>query len=341
MRIGLIGWYGHSNAGDERILYCLRRFFDGHDLLVTSSFGDASARIEELNSCDFVILGGGGLILRGTGQFAAIVERLKPRFGCVGISVEARHADNVRIIQVLKARAEFILVRDARSRELLDCHFKTIVGPDLTFLYPFEVAAPVESDVCGVNLRPWRFWPGEHNGAFDRLMRRLNHGATDLERLYPFAKWNQEKVVNILRRSFKTVSPISLYLEDGVKNDRDVLSTFFPEAPAEFAPEHFHACRYIVGMRLHALIFACQTAIPFLSLSYQPKNEEFCKALGMPGLSLDIFRPALLAEAIDNLKSEYARIRLGLLDIRAEYRQEIRAVMTAIRRLVTRVGQEC
>jgi len=59
VRIGLIGWYGHSNAGDQRILYCLHRFFEGDDLLVTNSFSDASNRIVELNSCDFVVLAAG------------------------------------------------------------------------------------------------------------------------------------------------------------------------------------------------------------------------------------------------------------------------------------------
>lgn len=335
MRIGLIGWYGHANAGDERILFCLKRFFAGHDLLITSSFEDALLRLAELNACDFVLLGGGGLILRGTGRFAQLIERIKPRFGCVGISIEARHDDNKMMIEALKDKAEFILVRDTRSRELLDGHFKTIVGPDLTFLYPYEVVTPVSSDLCGLNLRPWRFWTGEHNGMFDRLMRRLNRRISSLDRSYPFAKWDQERTVGILQQKFTTVSPIPLYFEQGKENDKDLLSCFFSVVSDNFSVEYIHACRYLVGMRLHALIFACQAGIPFLSLSYQPKNAEFCKAMGIPERSLDIYRPELLPASIDKLKADYVEVRAKLLDARAVSHQEITSIMTAIRRLVT------
>lgn len=60
MTIGLIGWYGHNNAGDDRILWCLRRFFEGTDLLVMQGLGDAWDNLAALNKCDFVALGGGG-----------------------------------------------------------------------------------------------------------------------------------------------------------------------------------------------------------------------------------------------------------------------------------------
>jgi polysaccharide pyruvyl transferase WcaK-like protein len=334
VRIGLIGWYGHRNAGDDRILLCLRRFFDGHELVVTTSFCDALERLGELNSCDFVMLGGGGLILRGTGRFANLIERLKPRFGCVGISVESRHTDNIRMIDVLKERAEFLLVRDARSRELLDCHFKTIVGPDLTFLYPYEVADPPEADVCGLNLRPWRFWPGEHNGSFDRIMRRINNRIPELVQFYPFARWDPLKAITLLRNHFGGFVALPLYLENGVENDRDVLSRFFPQVSRNFSDEEFNGCRYIVSMRLHGLIFACQKGIPFLSLSYQPKNEEFCSEMGIAEISVDIFEEASLLSALDRLTSDHAQLRLRLLDARADYQREITVIMKAIRNLV-------
>jgi polysaccharide pyruvyl transferase WcaK-like protein len=339
VRIGLIGWYGHGNAGDERILYCLRRFFEGHDILVTRDFDDASTRIADLNSCDFVILGGGGLILRDTGRYADLLEHLTPRFGCAGISIEARHADNLRIIETIKERSEFILVRDSRSRELLDCHFKTIVGPDLTFLYPFEVTAPSDEEICGLNIRPWPFWQGEHQGAFDRLMRRLDHTFGDLSHLYPLAKWEPGKAIDILQQRFKVTVPLPLYFEQGVANDRSVLTAYFTDVPDLFTESQFQRCRYIVAMRLHALIFACQMGIPFLSLSYQPKNGEFCRSLGMPELSLDIFDAAQLAGAIDELKSGRDRVRSRLISMRDSCHQEITTIMMALRDLITQSAQ--
>lgn len=336
MRIGLIGWYGHNNAGDDRILFCLRRFFEGHELLVASGLNDVAARLTEFNSCDFILLGGGGLILRGTGWFAEIIERLTPPFGCVGISIEACHPDNLRLLESLKERSEFILVRDRRSRDLMGCHFKTIIGPDLTFLYPYEIAAPTDADVCGLNLRPWKFWQGEHNGIGDRWMRTLNKRMPTLASFYPFARWSPEKAVAILRDCFSNIVPLPLYLEEGVENDRDILSRFFPLVTGKFADDHFDCCRFIISMRLHGLIFACQKGIPFLSLSYQPKNEAFCNDIGLPDNSVSIFDPILLSTAMDKLASNHDELRLRLLDVRADYQREIVAIMAAIGRLVTR-----
>jgi polysaccharide pyruvyl transferase WcaK-like protein len=323
------------NAGDERILLCLRRFFDGHELVVTTSFNDALARLAELNSCDFVMLGGGGLILRGTGRFTTLIEQLKPRFGCVGISVEARHADNLKMIEALKERSEFILVRDNRSSELLEGHFKVIVGPDLTFLYPYDITTPSDAQVCGLNLRPWRFWSGEHKGVQDQLMTKLHAHMPALANLYPFARWDPLKAVTSLRNRFAELVALPLYLEDNVENDRDVLLRFFSQVPYFFSDEVFDACRYIVSMRLHGLIFACQKGIPFLSLSYQPKNEHFCSALGLSENSVNIFDKESLSSAMHRLTSNHAGLRSRLLDARADYQREITAIMEAIRRLVT------
>ncbi|HID77713.1 MAG TPA: hypothetical protein EYP56_17170, partial [Planctomycetaceae bacterium] len=89
MRIGIIGWYGHQNAGDERILYCLRRLFAAHRLLVVTGFEGALAQLPELNRCDLVVLGGGGLILRGCNRYAAIFESLKVPLVGLGLGIEA------------------------------------------------------------------------------------------------------------------------------------------------------------------------------------------------------------------------------------------------------------
>jgi hypothetical protein len=212
MKIGIIGWYGHGNAGDERILYCLRRFFDGHDLLVTAGFNDATRRIDELNSCDYVLLGGGGLILRGINKHAGLIQALKPPLGCVGLGVEASHEDNAEFITRLKEKAEFILVRDAESRTLLQNHFKVIVGPDLTHLYPFDVVAPTDAETCGLNLRPWHFWNCEHGSAeHERMVAALKRNPY-LQAEYSGPKWEPAKACRVIQQQFGRVIPLPLYL---------------------------------------------------------------------------------------------------------------------------------
>ena len=330
MRIGLIGWYGHQNAGDQRILECLQRFFDGHDLVVTRSLADAAVRAEELDACDFALLGGGGLILRGTGRYAGLIRNLRPRFGCVGLGVEARHRDNLQLVEAIKERSDFILVRDEQSRELLRCPRKTVVGPDLTFLYPYEVAEEVGADVCGLNLRPWVSWHGEFEGLHDRLMRRLNARMPELVADSPFSRWDPDRAVEMVRRGFDAVVPLPLYFEPGGGNDHGVLSAHFAGVPCSFSDDDLGRCRFVASMRFHGLVFACQKGIPFLSFSYQPKNERFCKALGMERFSIGLFDLTAVPRTIQGLKANHASLRTTLLQARASYRQVISDLMADV-----------
>ena len=49
---------------DEKILYYIKRFFSGYDFFITSDWSDDRLEINELNQCDYVLIGGGGFILR-------------------------------------------------------------------------------------------------------------------------------------------------------------------------------------------------------------------------------------------------------------------------------------
>jgi polysaccharide pyruvyl transferase WcaK-like protein len=323
MRIGIIGWYGHGNAGDERMLYCLRRFFEGHDIYVADAFEEASRNREQLNRCDCVLLGGGGLILRGFGVYAWLIEQMRPPFACVGISVEAVHPDNRAFLEAIKEKAEFILVRDERSRDLLDNHPKVVVGPDLTFLYPYDAAESPAEETCGLNLRNWHYWKAEYRGLPDRIMRRLNRRFHALRMYYPLPKWRPDRAVSVLRRHFANLVPIPLYAEPGAPSDAQIMQPYFDYLEEEFRPERLAGCGYLAGMRLHALIFACQMGIPFLSLTYQPKNKEFCRSIGMEQYSIDLFHLAGLSPAVERLKRDSRQFRSHLLEVRETYRRNI------------------
>lgn len=333
MRIGLIGWYGHANAGDERILYCLRRFLSGDEIYVTSGLGDAYTKIQELNRCDYVLLGGGGLILRGFGVYADLIRQIRPRLGCVGISVEAAHKDNCELVEVLKHKAEFILVRDEESRKLLGNGGKVQVGPDLSFLYPFELAEPVRADSCGINLRNWYYWRCEHLSPRYYVMRWLDDRFSMLSRFYPFTRWRPEEAFQILEDSFAELVPLPLYTEKGTENDSDVLRCFFGSTEQTFSADAYRACRYVVGMRLHASIFACQMGIPFLSLAYMPKNWEFCRAAGMERFCLGLFDLSELRSKVAEMKASAVSVREMLVDFRRDQEREIHSIMTEIRKV--------
>jgi len=310
MRIGVIGWYGHGNAGDERILVCLRRLFHDATLVATSSIPDALDRIDELNGCDYVLFGGGGLVLRGTGRYAALFERLETPFSAIGLGVEYRDPTNQRLLDVLVERSELIHVRDEASRDRLDRDPKVIAGADLTFLYPFEVVDWTETERCALNLRPWSPPTPHRDGWVGRLLERASSSKP--------AHWDAAAVVELVRRRFEQVTPMAMYDEPGQPGDAELLARLVGPCEAAFDPTRLETSRYLVAMRLHALIFACQMGIPFVSLSYQPKNRALCAELGMEWASTPLGRCDDLAAALDTLQASAREHREALLERREE-----------------------
>ncbi len=331
-KIGIIGWYGHGNDGDERILYCLRQCLAGARLVVLSGLHEVASRRAELEACDFVLFGGGGLVLRRFGVYASAIADLRVRFGCVGIGVSAIHRDNRQLAQVLLAKSEFVLVRDARSWDLLGRDPKIVVGPDLTFLCPFPVAEPQASDdTCGVNLRPWPFWLLSCNSPADRAMARLNRRARWLARAYPLRRWEPEPPVRVLREFFEHLVPVAMYAEAGQQSDAEVLGQYVGEPDHREASELIGRQPYLCGMRLHSLIFACQTGTPFVSLSYQPKNAVFCSSIGMERYSVPLGDLKALRHAVQDLRASRDAVRQRLIEARDRNVAEITHIMGDIR----------
>ncbi|MGA1863959.1 MAG: hypothetical protein ACMUHX_02740 [bacterium] len=109
MKLGLIGWYGHSNFGDERMLYCIRNVFPEHDFLIANNWNDARDKINELNKCDYILIGGGGLILRNIFNQVDFFQSLKKPFSLIGVSVEAKHDNMISFFQIIKEKKTYTL----------------------------------------------------------------------------------------------------------------------------------------------------------------------------------------------------------------------------------------
>ncbi|SHP75753.1 polysaccharide pyruvyl transferase CsaB [Mycobacteroides abscessus subsp. abscessus] len=327
MKIGVIGWYGHNNAGDQRILYSIQRYFSNCEFFVID-INTAPNHIREINTCNLVIFGGGGLILRGFNIYADLINSIKVPFVSIGISVEARHDDNINFIKAIEYKSEFIVVRDTQSAKLLDEQSKVIVAPDLTFLYPYEIVNPTEKDIWGLNLRHWYYWKSEHGSINHRVLVKLNKYFPWIKHLYFPPKWEPKYPVQILKSNVTELRPISLYGEITKNNDIQILSQFFEtiDIDNDFSDQLID-CRYFVSMRLHGLIFACQMGLPFISLSYQPKNYGFLEELGLRDLSVDIFKSEELENKIDLLRENYKDIRERLIYFRNESNLKIHQTM--------------
>ncbi|PKK89730.1 MAG: hypothetical protein CVV64_13070 [Candidatus Wallbacteria bacterium HGW-Wallbacteria-1] len=323
MRIAVIGWYNNQNFGDDRILESLKGYLSADQLIPFSSISEAMNNLNAVNACDCVLFGGGGLILRGMNQYVPLLQGLYRPLGCIGLGVEiARHPDSNQFLDLLIEKSLFIHVRDYGSAANLLNHRKIVIGHDLTFLTPYEVIGSSQSDICGINLRPWRFWAGEHNGAFDRFMSRLAH-LRGLRFIYPFPQWRPHLVADILKSEFRQILPLPFYTPENCRNDIHELRRYgFSESQNDMIDD-FRKCGIIVGMRFHAVVFAIQMGIPFVSLSYQPKNEELCKRLGLPDLSVDIYSRSAFRKALQYSLENRDSIRERLLKYRSEAQADL------------------
>jgi len=332
MKIAVIGWYGHENLGDERILSCLKKFFSQDELLVFDGWGDARRSIDVLNRCDYVLIGGGGLILRGCNVNCDIVEQLKVPFSCVGISVEADHRDLQGFLDLVKDKADRIILRDRESARIFANHPKTVVVPDLTFLDPIEIADVVDEDICGLNLRPWFYWDAQLHGAKHRTLSCLDRYLPFFEKVYPFAKWQPDDFFARMKDCFSVLKPLPFYFEAGQENDFGLMQRYFGRLPANLAQVGFGGIRYAVGMRFHTVLLSLQAGIPFISLSYQPKSINFCNEAGLGEWSVELrWWESVFYDTVSKLKENHSCIREQLLDLRSQYCREVTDCMDSFR----------
>jgi polysaccharide pyruvyl transferase WcaK-like protein len=329
-RVGVVGWYGHGNAGDDRILHSLRTAFVGWELVAVNAWAEAAHRLDELNACQLVLIGGGGLILRGTGRYASFVNAIRPPLCCVGISVESRHSDTRPMLSSLASKCDVIVVRDRQSAEAFPRQQDVIVAPDLTFLDPTPLVPVRPSETCALNLRPWSSWPAEFGGRRDILLRRVERSIPWLPGVLPVRSWIPDRLVRRLRRRFAELVPVPLCTSP-LQDDRMELRRYFREVPAEWSPQLLEPCRYVLGMRLHSLIFACQAGIPFVSIAYQPKCTEFCCDLGLAQLAVSPYGLQGLEDALAYVVGAHDEIRRRLVAYRTASRSKVVVALDVVR----------
>lgn len=332
MKIGIIGYYGYDNYGDDRMLYSIKRFFQFADFLVIGGWDDALRNLEAINRCDYVLFGGGGIILRDTYGYADLIDLIKVPMSFIGISVEANHDKMRGFFDIILSKSDVVIVRDAQSKSAFNNHEKVIVGPDLTFLYPLEIADEEKDEVCGLSLRDWYYWKADLYSDYWKIMSNLDNKYAWLKKIYPFKKWSPDSVVDIVEKEFSNIIPIPFDFNKGKKNDYTLMRQYFADVPNQFIEENYMRIRYIVGMRFHSLVFAVQSGIPFVSLTYQPKNESFCTDIGLEYLSQDIYDLHSFRERIGKMKRNHKEIRKKLIDYRYYCSENITNIMMDFKR---------
>jgi len=323
-RIIISGYYGYSNTGDEAVLSSivtgLREQAAGDpEIAVLSASPDKTASAygvralsrmsfpqvsAALRGCDLFISGGGSLIQDAT-SFKSLVYYLSvialaQSCGCrvmllgQGIGPLRRGASRILARRVLD-RTHLITVRDPGSAELLGelgvRRPRIEVTADPTFQLrpcPPEEALgilsgagiPSGEDVVAVALREWpeALW----------IEAAASEALADLTKQLP---------AHLLLVPMQM--PGDLVLAGRIRQaSSDGISVLPPECTPAQVMGVLAACRLVVGMRLHALIFAASAGVPALGIAYDPKVEHFLAATGQEGTALDDVASGGLADRV-------------------------------------------
>ena len=302
VRVLLSGYYGFGNLGDEALLDVIvaqiRARFPQTEIDVLSadpegtrawlgveatprwSSKDVRAAIAR---CDALLSGGGGLL-----QNATSLKSLLYYVGILHQAVKAKKKTMIfaQSIGPLDVFGRFVVregckgvsratVRDARSKELLESVLSSTPverTADPVFLYdsPDDESALVEEGL-GPESRPYAIFSVRKVGGYKDGIATLARAADRLaaehgirSAFLPLGGVSDAEISTTVIRACKS-APLLL-----------------PECPLPRAAAILRSAHVVVGMRLHALIFAARFGVPFAAIPYDPKVQSLCDDLEYP-----------------------------------------------------------
>lgn len=326
MNIVISGYFGYHNAGDELILASMiseirARNADGgivvlsrdprsteraHAVRAVNRWNPVSAA-RAIAQADMLVSGGGGLFQDRTGSpglyyYLAVIVLAKvlgKKVFVYAAGVNDLKPDNRNAVARVLSWADRITVREEDSRDLLvawGCTAPIIVTADPVLLNDVPAARQTPAQPCvALVLRPPLRGPGVSAllaAMADGLHRKL--GARIV--LVPFYPAQDARYTESVGRAM--------------------------QAPHEIIPWAHHSELFtiiaqadlVVSQRLHALILATLSGIPFIGISDDQKLGRFLREMGQLNISRlhDINNDALLSAILEvwRLRDDYrARAR--------------------------------
>lgn len=335
MKIGIAGWYHQNNAGDDRLLYCIQSKLKDLGIEFTEVFitwDELTSRIDEVNTCSFLLIGGGGLILRNTNRLVSVFEKITVPYGLIGVSVDSVGPDNINFITHLSKYSRFILVRDAFSRDAFATHNEKdlFLSPDLTFLYPYKRDEQQKSNnSVAISLRPWKPNPFKQYTKNYHRFNKLIYKFPFLSKLLNL--WDPKKFMDQLKQKV-TKKLVAFPLHINQKNgDNILLNQLIKDTPIDhFDIEVLKTSDYLIGMRLHAIIFATQLGIPFIALNYASKVRNYIEGLELKEYVMEIDDYKNIDKKIELLTTNKTQISSQLLNKSEVFQKEVHQIFDII-----------
>lgn len=325
-RVVISGYYGFNNLGDEAVLYSilhsLRRCIPGIEITVLSNDPAATAREYEVAAVDrwnlravagavrrsrLLISGGGSLLQDVTGLQSLLyylgiiwMARLLRRpviYYAQGIGPVSTNIGR-RLTGFTTRGVRAVTVRDDESaRDLASMgagRAVEVAADPVLGLRPAEIDRAAGADI----LKRHGITPG-----------RLVVGVSVRPLPGPAANWENQLAgaLDMLARAGRVVVFIPMHRPADQIASREIASLM--REPHVMIGEKLNVPQMLslaanldllVGMRLHALIFAAVGGVPPLGIVYDPKVERFLRRVGMtPAGTPEQIEAKALAEAAE------------------------------------------
>lgn len=355
--ITILGYYGFKNAGDEAVLAGIVSRLHEHaagakitvlsadpayteathgvDAVIRSGFRPVGRLFDRTN---LLIVGGGGLLQDVTSRrslwYYAGLTRMARLKGVpvvtYGLGVgPLLHRDSRFLVRLAFGGAAAITVRDSDSAiELARCGIDRAlieVTGDASLGLPspsnselveahLQLSALGGEPCIGVAVRPW----GD-NSWMPGLASRLAELAAGLSARLAFVSMQPVSDYPIAVRMAEMAGPLASVLR--------------PEENPRRVAALLGACRWVVAMRLHALVFGALSGRPSVGLHYDPKVSRFARQCGLSSIGLDEAAATGVAGGLHEFDGPAAARRVAALRAAEEYSA------WAVVRVLARKGQ--
>ncbi|GAA0866118.1 polysaccharide pyruvyl transferase CsaB [Paraclostridium tenue] len=299
MRVLVSGYYGFNNAGDEAILksiiIALREVNPTIDIVVLSNDIEHTKKTynvdainrwnifkiyNELRKSDGLISGGGSLLQDVTSSrpvlYYTTIMRLaklakKPTFIYAQGVGPINNERSKRIINKVLNNVEYITLRDNESLKLLN---------EIGVRKPISI---VPDPVMGFNIKDFN----KNKSKQDK--ESITISVRDWDKCDESFLEKVAIVCDKIVESNKKVIFVPMHGEHDYKTSKKVLDMMKQEAnildhnlDIEDKILYIKESKLMIGMRLHALIFAATVNTPMIGISYDPKIESFLKLVKQP-----------------------------------------------------------
>lgn len=355
IKIALSGYYGFDNAGDEALLAAITssinklepatefvvfsgspaRTIDLHGIRAVN-YLNPFALLRELMTVDLLISGGGSIFqdvtsTRSLSYYISVVAlarllRKPVIFYAQGVGPINRSFSKL-LMRLVGNRVNLITLRDHDSRQYLEqlkvTHPPLIVTADPVFaLEPgladetnmqklLDSTCPEEKPLVGVSVRKWKYLQG-YQDKLARLLDELTvrgYQVVFIPMAYPDDIIESKQIAELMQQDAKII-------------EKNLNST-----------EHLALISHLdlmIGMRLHALIFAASRGVPFAGISYDPKIDSFLALFNLKPLSMEFSEMKNEVDRILNDIDFQTNLKQKALDMRAKSEDNARLALSLI-----------